>query len=188
MANPRHEAHESSKKIAEEANRAANKMADAGERTARSGAAAVQRNAETAQQAWESGSEAAADWARRSTEQFTRAFGITGEEAEKAMEQSSRNLRAIARSSSVFAQGAHEVSREYMDLMRKSAAYNVAWLSAFAHNRSPQELAAAQSEIIRDGTRDVIEATRRIAEASVRLADEATQKLTSALEATQRSG
>jgi phasin family protein len=181
MANPRHEAHESSKKIAEEAHRAA-------ERTARAGASAVQRHAETAQQTWESGSEAAADWARRSMEQFTRAFGIPGEEAEKAMEQSSRNLRAIAQSSSVFTQGVQEVSREYIDLMRKSAAYNVAWLSAFAQNRSPQELAAAQSEIIRDGTRDVIEATRRIAEVSVRLADEATQKMTSALETTQRSG
>jgi phasin family protein len=186
MANPRHEAHQSSKKIAEEANRAANKMADAGERTARAGAAAVQRNAETAQHAWESSSEAAAEWTRRSTEQFTRAFGITGEEAEKAMRQSSRNLQAIAQSGSVFAQGAQEVSREYVDLMRKSAARNLDWLNALGRCRSPQELVAAQSEIVRDNMRDVLEATRRMAEASVRLTDEATQKMTGSIDAARR--
>jgi phasin family protein len=187
MANPRQEAQESSRKVAEEANRAANKMADAGERTVRAGAAAAQRNAETAREALESGGEAANEWARRSTEHVARAFGFGGEEAEKAMEQSTRNLQAIAQSSTILANGMQELSREWLDLLRKSAGRNLTWFNAAAQSRSPQELAAAQSEIVRDNLQDLLQATRRSAEASARMADEATRKMSEAMEAAPRA-
>jgi phasin family protein len=187
MANPRQEAQESSRKVAEEANRAANKMADAGERTVRAGAAAAQRNAEAAEEALESGSEAATEWTKRSTEQVARAFGFGGEEAEKALEQSTRNLRAIAQSSTILANGMQELSREWLELLRKSAGRNLAWVNAAAQSRSPQEFAAAQSEMARDNLQDLLQATRRSAEASARMADEATRKMTEAMEAAKRT-
>jgi phasin family protein len=186
MANPRQEAHESAKKTAEEANRAANKMAEAGERTARAGVAAFQRNTETAREAWESGSEAAADWTRRSTEQFARMFGFAGEEVEKAAEQSVRNLRAIAGSSTIFVQCAQQLSQEYLDLLRKSYGRNVEWFNAFARSRSPQELMAAQSDVIRENLQDLLETTKRTAEASVRMADEATERISETVQAASR--
>ena len=194
MANPRQEAHEAgrnaqeaSKRMVEESGRAGRRMADVGEQTVRAGADIAQRNAETLQQAWESGSELANDLTRRSTEQFTRTFGFGGEEVEKATQQSSRNLEAIAQSSSILAQGMQEVSRECFDLMRKSVARNFDWMDAFARCRTPQELMAKQSEVARDSLEELLQTTRRTAEASVRMADEAARKIADAAEAARRS-
>jgi phasin family protein len=187
MANPRQDVQESSRKVADETSRAATRTAEAGERAARAGSAAVQRSAETAQQAWESGSDVMAEWIRRVTEQFARAFGFTGEGTEKAAEQSLRNVRAMAQSGTVFAQGVQEVSREFMELLRKSIGHNLNWFNAFARSTSPQELAAAQSEIARYNLQDILDATRRTAEVSVRMADEATQRMSDVLETTRRA-
>jgi phasin family protein len=181
MANPRQEAQESARRTAEETNRAARRMADAGEQAVEAGAAAAERGAESGRRTMQSVNDLATEWTRRSTEQFARAFGLAGEEAEKAAEQSSRNLRAIAQSSTVLAQGAQDVSREYLDLWRKSLGHNLDWVNAFARSRSPQELAAAQSEIVRDNLQDLLQATRRTAEVSARMADEATRKITEAV-------
>jgi phasin family protein len=186
MANPRQEAQDSARKAADEASRTARRTADAGEQVAHAGADAAQRSSETARQTMRSGSDLLLEWTRRSAEQFSRAFGLAGEEAEKAAEQSSRNLRAIAQSSTVLANGVQELSRECAELMRKSAGRNLDWLNACARSRSPQELAAAQSEIARDNLQDMLQATRRTAEASARMADEATRKMSEVLETADR--
>jgi len=195
MANPRQDTHEAgksaqeaTKRMTEESGRAGRRMADVGEQTARAGADIAKRNAETLQQAWESGSELANDLTRRSTEQFARTFGFGGEEVEKATQQSSRNLEAIAQSGSILAHGMQEVSRECFDLMRKSVARNFEWMDALARCRTPQELMAKQSEAARDGLEELLQTTRRTAEASVRMADEAARKITNAAEDARRAG
>lgn len=186
MANPRQDIQEASKKMTDETSRTARRMSEAGEQTARAGADIAQRNSETLQQAWQSGSELATDLTKRSGEQFARAFGLGGEEAEKAAEQSSRNLEAIARSSNILAQGAQEVSRECFELARKTMAHNLDWFDALVRCRTPQELVAAQSKMVRDNLQDLLDTTRRTAEVSARMADEAARRMTEVVEETAR--
>jgi hypothetical protein len=76
----------------------------------------VQRNTETVQQVWESGSKMAGQLTERSMERFARAFGMTGEGAQQATEQSSRNLECIVQSGTIFAGGLQSISREWFDL------------------------------------------------------------------------
>src|ERR687887_427951 len=159
---------DTSRKMADETSRSARTMADFGERTARAGADMVRRNADAIQQAWQSGSELAT----RSTEQFARALGISGEEAQQARQQSVRNLEAIAQSSSILAHAIEQVSRECFEFARKRMAQNLDWFDALMRCRSPQELATVQSDFVRDNLDDLLQTSRRMAEISMRMADE----------------
>jgi hypothetical protein len=159
---------DTTRKMADETSRAARTMADVSERTARTGADLVQRNAEAIQQAWQSGSELAT----RSTEQFARALGVTGEEAQNARQQSMRNLEALAQSNTTLAQAGQKISLECFEFARKRMAHNLDWFDAFMRCRSPQELAAVQSDFVRDNLEDLLQTSRRMAELWIRMADE----------------
>jgi hypothetical protein len=159
---------DTTRKMADETSRAARTMADVSERTARTGADLVQRNAEAIQQAWQSGSELAT----RSTEQFARALGITGEEAQDARQQSLRNLEVLAQSNTTLAQAGQKISLECFEFARKRMAHNLDWFDAFMRCRTPQELAAVQSDFVRDNLEDLLQTSRRMAELWVRMADE----------------
>jgi hypothetical protein len=159
---------DATRKMADETSRAARTMADVSERTARAGADLVQRNAEAIQQAWQSGSELAT----RSTEQFARALGVTGEEAQNARQQSLRNLEALAQSNTTLAQAGQKISLECFEFARKRMAHNLDWFDAFMRCRTPQELAAIQSDFVRDNLEDLLQTSRRMAELWFRMADE----------------
>jgi hypothetical protein len=51
-----------------------------------------------------------------------------------------------------------------------------AWTFEILRSRSPQELAAAQTEALRDHLEGVVQSTQRIAQASQQSADEASRK------------
>jgi hypothetical protein len=166
------------RKMADEASRAARAMADVSERTARAGAEMVQRNAEAIQQAWQSGNELAT----RSTEQFARALGITGEEAQNARQQSLRNLEVIAQSNTTLAQGVQSISLECFEFARRRMAHNLDWFDAFMRCRTAQELIAVQSDFVRDNLEDVLQISRRMAELSIRMADQEIRNVSETLE------
>jgi phasin family protein len=185
MANPRQAekdmnqvSHEATRKIAEETSQAARKAADVGASATRAGADVVQRNTETIQQAWQSGTEMATQFTERSMEQFARAFGISGESAQHATQQSSRNLESIVQSGTILASGMQNISREWVDFARKRMQENLNRADALVNCRTPQELLAAQSDLIRDNLEDFVQSTRRIAEISMHMADEAVRKMT----------
>jgi phasin family protein len=184
MANPRQAekdmgqmGHEATRKMAEETTRAARTAADVGANAARAGADMFQRNAETVQQAWQSGTEVATRLTERSMEQFARAFGISGESTQHAAQQSSRNLESIVQSGTILASGMQNISREWVDFARKRMQQNLNHADALANCRTPQELWAAQSDLVRDNLEDLVQSTRRIAELSMQMADEAVRKM-----------
>ena len=137
----------------------------------------LQRNAETMQYAWQSGNRIANHFAEQSIERLTRAFGIGGENTQQASEQSSRNLESIVQSGTIIAGGLQSISREWFDFARKSMEQNLHWVDAFARARSPQEIVAAQSDLIRDNLEDFVQSTRRMAEISLQMADEAVRRM-----------
>jgi hypothetical protein len=174
----RKEHQNTTRKMADETSRAARTMADVSERAARAGADIVQRNAEAIQQAWQSGSELAT----RSTEQFARALGVTGEEAQKARQRSLRNLDAIAQSNTTLAEAVQKISLECFEFARKRMAHNLDWFDAFMRCRTAQELAAVQSDFVRDNLEDLLQISRRMAEISIRMADQEVRNVTETLE------
>jgi phasin family protein len=171
---------EATRKIAEDTSRAARAAADAGAGAARAGADMVQRNAETVQQVWESGSKMAGQLTERSMERFARAFGMSGESAQQATEQSSRNLESIVQSGTIFAGGMQSISREWFDFMRKRIEQNMHRLDDMASWRTPQEMIAAHSEFVRDNLEDFVQSTRRVGEISIQMADEAVRRMSDA--------
>ena len=113
-------------------------------------------------------------------EQFARAFGITGENTQQATEQSSRNLESIVQSGTILAGGMQSISRELFNFARKRVEQNLHRVDALASCRSPQEILAAQSDLVRDNLEDRVQSTRRIAEISMQMADEAVRRMSDA--------
>jgi hypothetical protein len=162
-------------------------MAALGEQAARTSSDVIRRNVETVQHAWQSGSEVATRLTEHSTEQVARAFGMSGEESQKALQQSTRNLQAIVGSSSVLVEGTLDISREWFDLMRRHAEHNFERIDEMMHCRSPQEMTAIQSEVLRENLEDIMQSTRRTAEISLRIADEAARKTSETAQAARRA-
>jgi hypothetical protein len=184
MANPRQAekdmgqmGHDATRKVAEETSRAARTAADLGARATGAGADMMERSAETVQQAWQSGATMATQLTERSMEQFARAFGITGESAQHAARQSSRNLESIVQSGTILANGLQNISREWLDFARNRMQQNLNRADSLLNCRTPQELLAAQSDLLRDNLEDFVQSTRRIAELSMQMADEAVRKM-----------
>ncbi|MGP0094206.1 MAG: phasin family protein [Xanthobacteraceae bacterium] len=184
MANPRQDerpansaGQDATRRTTEEATRTARTVADIGEHAARASADSIQRNAEAAQQTWQSASDMAARLTERSADQLARAFGLSGEEAQQAAHQSSRNFGAIMQSSVVLSHGMQNISREWFDFARKRMAENLNLLEALTRCRTPQDIAAVQSNVMRDNLEDLLQSTKRIADMSVRIADEAARKV-----------
>jgi phasin family protein len=188
MANPRQAeksadkemkqaAHEATQKLVEETSRAAQSAADAGAGAARAGADMIQRNTETMQYAWRSGSRMANELAERSIERLTHAFGVGGESTQRATEQSSRNLESVVQSMTILAGGLQSISREWLDFARKSLEQSMQQVDAMADCRSPQEMLAAHSDLMRDNLEDLVQSARRIAEISLQTTDEAMRRM-----------
>jgi hypothetical protein len=51
-------------------------------------------------------------------------------------------------------------------------------MNALMRSRTPQELIAAQSDLLRDNLEGILQSGRRVAEASVGVTDETTHRLT----------
>ena len=184
MANPRQverEANETTKetarKIAEETGRATRTAAEAGAGAARAGADMFQRNAATAQHAWDSGSKMASDLVEQSMQRVARTFGVAGENAQQATQQSARNAEAIVELGTIIAGGMQIISRELIEFARKRMEQNLQLADAVMGCRTPQEFIAAQTNLVRDNLEDFVQSTRRIAEISMEMADEAARRI-----------
>jgi hypothetical protein len=158
---------------------------DASERAARAGTQIFQRNVETVQEALQSSAEIAARLTERSADQFGRVFGISLDEAHKAAQKSSDNLDGIIQSSSVLAGMTQRISREWLNFTRERMEQNLNKFEGLVCCRTPQDLAAVQSEFLRDNLESFLQCALRIAETSMQMADEATKRTAEAVERTQ---
>ena len=159
---------------------------DAGERATRSGAEIVQQNAELMRKAWHSYIDMMAQMTGRSADELGRAFpnanAVNGEDARRSAEQSTRNVDAVLDSGTVLAKGVEDVTREWFDFARGRVEHNLASFGEFAKCRSPQHVAALQSELMRDNMEGLLQISRKVAEISVRVAEDAMGKVADAAE------
>jgi phasin family protein len=114
---------------------------------------------------------------RRVTEEFSRTFGLTSQNEEVAR-QATRNLEAITETNAILLRGFQEVSREWVELAQQRLQSHAEALTKLANCRTLPDLAAVQSEIVRENLHQMIDNTRKIAEHSVQVAQEAAQSIT----------
>src|SRR3954451_15023850 len=100
-------------KAAEAVRTVTNEAAKVGEQSARAGADLARRGTETARDSLQSGVNLATESFQRINDQFTKAWGFSGPQAEELARRSSQNIQAVSQASSVLIKGAQEVSREW---------------------------------------------------------------------------
>jgi hypothetical protein len=172
---------------AEQASRLGRAAADAGEHVAQVGADVFRHNTEAVQNAWRSTMELATMATQRSADQFVRAFGLSGNESQEATQQAARNVEAMAQSSGALAEGMSGITREWFDFVRDRMDKNLERLDELWHCRTPQDVVAVQSELLRENVEGVLQTSRRVADASVKLADNASRKMTETVDRTRRA-
>ena len=199
MANPRQEeksthtdnvaetAQRTNERTAEQTRRIGLATAQAGEEVTKASAQMAQQNAEMLQNTWRLGLDMATTLVSRSTDQLGRTFGLTGDEAQKATERSARNAETIMYSASALANGMNGVSREYFAFLRHQVETSVDRMNELWRCRTPQDVAAVQTELVRDCIRSALESSRRMADMSLRVADDAGKHITESIERAQRA-
>ncbi len=184
MANPRHQersfeatAEQAERKLGEEATYATRNIADFNERATRTNVDMLQSSMETARHIWASNAELTSSLAKRSTDQFGRALGLAGGDTDATAQQASRNLSAIMHTSQALNEGVRKVSDEWFKFARTRIERAFEHVDKAMRSRTPQELAAVQTEAVRDNLEGMLQSTQRIAELSQQTANEASRKL-----------
>jgi hypothetical protein len=172
---------------AEQTTRIGQAAAEAGEEVARAGAHLLQQNAETLQNAWRSSLDTATALMGRSTDQLGRTLGLSGNEAEQATERSARNTETILYTSTDATKMMGGMSREYFEFVRHQVENSMDRMNELWRCRTPQDVAAVQSDLVREAVGSVLESSRRMADMSLKLADDAAKHMTQNMERIQRA-
>jgi hypothetical protein len=120
----------------------------------------MQRNAETVRRAFQCSARLAARITELSADQFGRAFGISGENAEDAAQKSSQNVEAVVESGAVLTEITPSV-RGMGSYRTGAGGSRVERLDAFRHCRTPHDFTALQSELLRDNMETVLGYARK---------------------------
>jgi hypothetical protein len=185
MANPRQE--DKANQTAEEAFRRTSESAaeqtrnigetavKSGEEVVRAGADFFQQNAQTLQNALRFGLDTTTAVMGRSNDQFNRTMGLSGNEAQQATERSARNAASVLHSSAAVAKVMSDMSSDYFTFVRQQMGTTMERMNRLWGCRTPQDVAAVQSDLMRETVESAVEGTRRIADMSLKAADAAKQ-------------
>jgi hypothetical protein len=169
-------ARERTRKNAEQAGRVAQAAVDANSHVARAGAEIMQRNAEAVHHTLQSGTEMMARLAERSTAQLTRVMNFSGDEAHKAVQQSSNNVVAVMQSGAALAEVTQSIWVESANFARDCMEHNLEHFDHLLRCRTPQELVELQSGALKDNFGGLLGYVRKMAERSMRMAEEANKR------------
>lgn len=173
-------ARETARKAADQAARSAETMSNVAEHTARANAEAMQRNSDRFMSSWRSGADAAGQIAERSFDKWSSMFGLTGEGTTEAMQQSSSNMQAMLETTTIMANGLHDLSGEWVQFAQRRTEQNLEHVDRLIRCRTLQECMASQTQIARDHFQAFLESVRRTTERSTQLMDEAVRKMSEA--------
>ena len=188
MADPRQEdkstqnIEDKARRTAEQATRTGQAAAETGDEVARAGAHLLQQNAETLQNAWRSGLDMATAVMGRSTDELRRTLGFSENEAlqaeaQQATERSARNTETILYTSTATTKLAGRMSQEYFEFVRHQIENSMNRMNELWRCRTPQDVAAVQSDLVRETVGSVLESSRRMADMSLKLADDAAKHM-----------
>jgi len=189
MANPRDDkstqniedtARHASERATEQTARMGQVAAEAGDEVARAGAQLLQQNAETVQNAWRLGLDMATKVMGRSTEELGRTLGFSGNEAQQAQqatERSARNTETILYTSTAATRLMSGMSQEYFEFVRQQMEKSMERMNELWRCRTPQDLAAVQSDLLRETVGSVLQSSRKLADMSLKVAEDATKHM-----------
>ncbi|MET3844042.1 phasin family protein [Bradyrhizobium sp. OAE829] len=160
---------------------------DTREQVARASAELLKQNVTTLQNAWRFSLEAATSVMGRSTEQFGRTLGLSGEGAEEATERSTRNAQTLLYVVTAAVKAMDVVSREYFHMVRHQVVNNMDRMSQLGTCRTPQDFAVVQTDMVRETVETALESGRRIADMSLKMADETEKQIKRSMEETRRA-
>lgn len=163
--------------LAAGASRVSDAAARASDQAVRASVEMMRRNAETLQHTLQCGAKLAARMTERSANQFGRAMGFSGEGAQNAAQKSSRNLEALVQSGTVLTEITQRLCEEWVDIARARMDRGFDRMEALLQCRTPQDLAALQSELLRDNVETFLGYARKAGEHSARLVEEARQRI-----------
>ena len=167
---------------AEQTTRVGQAAAEAGEEVARVGADLLQQNAETLQNALRLGLEMATAVMGRSTDQLSRTLGLSGTEVQPATERSARNAATILHSSTAVAKGMSGMSQEYFAFVRHQIESTMNSMNELWGCRTPQDVAAVQSDFVRETVESALDSSRRMANMSLKVAEDAAKHMAQNIE------
>ena len=172
---------------AEQTARVGQAAAEAGEEVARASASLLKQNAETLQDTWRFGLEMATSVMGRSTEQFGRTLGLSGDGVQQATERSARNTRTVLYTGTAAAKVMGGISHEYFQMVRHQVEKSMDHMNELWSCRTPQDFAAIQSDMVRETVETVLESSRRIADMSIKMADDAGKQISKSMEEIRRA-
>jgi len=123
-----------------------------------------------------------AESARRAADEFARMFGVGGQN-EQVTRQAQKNVEVLSETGSVLMRGLQDVTTEWFDFMQARLQKNIEGMTKLAQCRSVPDLAAVQTDLLRENMQEMIDGTKHLAERSVRIANEAGQKIGAASQA-----
>jgi hypothetical protein len=197
MANPRQEdrstqnaedtVRRTGEMTADQTRRIGRAAAEAGEEVVRTSANLLQQNVETFQNAWRFGLDMTTAVMGRSVDNLGRTLGVSGAEAEQAAERTARNAETILYSTSAASGVLSGVSREYFAFVRHQLENSMDRMNDLWRCRTPQDFAAVQSDLVRDGMGMMLESNRRMADLSLKAVDDTAKHMTQTMERIKRA-
>ena len=164
-------------KTAEQTRRIGESAVESGQQVARVSADLLQQNAETLQNALRFGLDVTTAVMGRSTDQLSRTLGLSGDEVQQATERSSRNATSVLQSTAAVTKGMNGMSREYFALVRHQIESTINRMNELWACRTPQDVAAVQSEFLRETVETAVQSSRRMADMSLKAADDAAKHI-----------
>jgi hypothetical protein len=187
MANSRHEdksnqatpdaVRQMSEKTADQTRRIEETAVEAGQEVARAGANLLQQNAETLQSSLRFGLDMATAVMGRSTDHVGRALGLSGNEVQQSTERAARNTATILHSSTALAKGMQGMSQEYFAFLRHQIENSMERMNELWRCRTPQDVAAVQSDFMRESVQSAMESSQRIADMSLKVTNDTARSM-----------
>jgi hypothetical protein len=182
---PRHGQRESTdeatRRVGDQAAQITRATTEATQRTARVGSEALREYADSASETWRTGSETASRIAQRSMDQLSRIFGLSGDAARQAVEQSSNGAQVFLESTSLVAHTCQDVSEEWMRFVQSTSERNLERLDQLMGCRSIPDCFALQAQAIRDTFEAFLHSARRTSQCSTQAIDQAARRMSGAL-------
>ncbi|HYE53117.1 MAG TPA: phasin family protein [Azospirillaceae bacterium] len=147
---------------------AGHQVADAGARTAQ---AATETSLDTARRA----TDATAGFVTSLSEQMRRVVDVGTPEARESLERASRDLRVVARCGTVMAERAQPIVQEILSYSQQSTQAQLEAFGRLSRARSPMDLIAAQSELVRTEMELWVRSGRRLGELMLQMGEQAEQ-------------
>jgi phasin family protein len=170
-------ARQSVEKTAEQARLIGESASRASAELAQVGASLMQQNAQNLQNVWRFGLEMTTAVMGRSADHFNRTLGLSGEEAQEATERSARNAQSILHSTTAATKGFAGLSEEYFEFLRHHIESSIDRMNELWRCRTPHDVAAVQSDLVRETMETALESSRRMADMSMKLANDATEQI-----------